>query len=839
MPKSSPIKTSFNAGELSPLIEGRVDIGKYANGCSLMENMIPSVQGPAVRRGGTKYVAPVNSVGLGANKVWLSKFEFSNTQSFVLEWSHNLLRFYFNRGVLQSAGVDYTIVSPYAASDLTTSNGTFALDMVQSGDVVYIAHPSYPLKKLSRLSNTNWTITDVDFTNGPFKTMNTTKANTIYASGQTGSVTLTASTSTFTAAMVGQLIYLEPSDLSYIAPWYAGQEFAHPENPASPARYRRSNGKTYLCSDGWGGASGATKFVRCGGDVPIHTSGVQADGDGQPINGTNCEHSGISWQYVDQGRGVLKITGYTSATQVTATVQGNDPLPSAFCNLTATGTTAAANAVITAISSTQRLCAGMVVTGSTIPANATIKSVDSLTQITLNTGVGVTVGAGTTLTFRQPTWRYAFGFFNATDGYPSKVAFFRERLALARGQTINFSCAGDFENFNKYDTAGQVVADRAIQITISSDQSNDIKWLAPSQALIIGTAGGEFTCSESSTTDAFAPNNVKIDQQTSDGSAATPPARVNFSTIFVQRSGKKIVESQFNIQQNGYLATDLTVLADHITKGGVYQIAWHREPYRVLWAVRTDGQLLGFTFNKEQDVTGWHRHIIGGSFGSGSAVVECVTTIPSPDGTRDDLWMIVKRTINGSTVRYVEYLNPEYAIGDTQASAFYVDGGLTYSGAAATTLSGLNHLEGQTVQVLVNGATHPNCVVTSGAISLQVAATAASVGLAYVSNIRTQRIEAGAADGTSQGKTKRINKCVIRLYNTLGCFIGTSSSNLTEIQFRTGSTPMDQAPPLFTGDKLVEFVGDYDFDGYIYIKQPYPLPMTVVALMPQLHTFDR
>jgi hypothetical protein len=317
------------------------------------------------------------------------------------------------------------------------------------------------------------------------------------------------------------------------------------------------------------------------------------------------------------------------------------------------------------------------------------------------------------------------------------------------------------------------------------------------------------------------------------------PVRVGYSVLMTQASGRKVKEVSYNFQQNGYVTADLTALAEHVTRTGIQQTVWHREPYVAMWAVRTDGQLLGFTFNREQDVVGWHRHILGGAFSTGNAVVESVCVIPSPDRDHDELWLIVKRTINGTTKRYVEYLESEYADGDLQADAFYVDCGATYSGAPATTISGLSYLEGQTVQVLADGAAHPDRVVTSGAITLQLSASKVQVGLGYVSTLQTNRINAGAADGTAQGKTKRINKMVLRFYNTLGAKAGPDENNLDELNFRTGSDLMDQPPPLFTGDKLMEWPSGYDFDGYIMVRQEQPLPMTVVAIMPQLHTFDR
>ena len=215
MPKASPIRSAFNAGELSPLVEGRVDVAKYQNGTRVCENFIPSVQGPAVRRPGTRYVAEVKA---SAKRTWLYRFEFNVTQSFILEFGDQHIRFYTNHGQVQSGGAPYEIVSPYTEADLTDTDGTFTLDMVQTGDVIYIAHPSYPLKKLSRLGNTNWTIANVDFVNGPFKDQNTNKSVTVYASAITGSVTLTASSSLFNAAHVGALFYIEPKDLAQIKP---------------------------------------------------------------------------------------------------------------------------------------------------------------------------------------------------------------------------------------------------------------------------------------------------------------------------------------------------------------------------------------------------------------------------------------------------------------------------------------------------------------------------------------------------------------------------------------------------------------------------------------------
>jgi hypothetical protein len=221
----------------------------------------------------------------------------------------------------------------------------------------------------------------------------------------------------------------------------------------------------------------------------------------------------------------------------------------------------------------------------------------------------------------------------------------------------------------------------------------------------------------------------------------------------------------------------------------------------------------------------------------GIAVVESVATIPG-DLDEDQVWFIVKRTINGSTTRYVEYMSG-FDFGSDITNAFYVDSGLTYSGTAATSISGLNHLEGQTVSILADGAAHADKVVSSGAVALDRSVTKAHIGLSFSSKLETLRIDAGSAMGSSQGKNKRIGEVTVRLFRTVGMKIGTSSTQLDTVPFRSTSDTMDKALSLFTGDKAVEFNGGYDDDATITIIQDLPLPMSILAIFPTLSVFDR
>jgi hypothetical protein len=226
------------------------------------------------------------------------------------------------------------------------------------------------------------------------------------------------------------------------------------------------------------------------------------------------------------------------------------------------------------------------------------------------------------------------------------------------------------------------------------------------------------------------------------------------------------------------------------------------------------------------------------SFGDGNAVVESVASI-SGELNEDELWVIVKRTINGATKRYIECF-AQFDFDETTPTDFrFLDSHLTYSGSATTTLSGLDHLEGQTVSILADGATHPNKVVSSGSITLDRNTEKAVVGLSYDSVLQTMRIEGGAAEGTSQGKTKRISKVVLRLFETVGVKVGPSLDNLEAIPFRTSSDPMDTPVSTFiAGDKEIEFNDDFNSDGFIFIKQDQALPCSILAIYPTLVTSD-
>ena len=713
----APAQTSFNAGELSPLLKGRPTLDKYRNGCETLENFIPQIQGPARKRPGTRFVAEVKD---SADATRLIPFEYSTTQAYVLEFGDLYIRFYLDGGVVESSpGVPYEIVSPYTSAQLA------ALEYAQSADVIYITHPDHPPYKLARASALSWTITAVTFNWPPFNDENV-GTTTLTASAVTGNITLTASASLFVAADVGSYFKISEVSASKYNQWTTGVSYS-------------SGDIVYYLGNIY--QSGTT--AAAGSRPPIHTSGAESDG-------------AVTWTFLHDGAGYAQVTAYTSATLVNATV---------IKRLPATA-----------------------LTGST---------------------------------------RWAEGAWSARRGYPHAVTFYEDRLWFAgstsKPQTLWASVSGDYEN-HKYGTND----DDALNYTINTQDMNTIEWLAPTKVLAIGTANGEFTLSATQISDPVTPTNVKITPQTTFGSATdVKPLRVGSVILFLQRAGRKLREYAYQFDTDSFVAPNMNVLADHITESGVLELAYQQEPSQIVWAPRTDGVLTGMTYERTEDVVGWHRHTIGGG------IVESAVTVPHWDGDQDVLWLIVRRTIDGSTVRYVEYVE-KYM---TDEYAFFVDCGLTYDGSPVTAISGLDHLEGEEVAVLVDGAVHPNRTVSAGAINLQLAGSVVNVGLPYTATIKTMPIDIATNAGTSFIDEKRAHKIVMQLYQTgPGLWYGPSAAEMDEYAVRSSRDAMDNPVPLFTGfTEALPWPSGSERGPQLMIQHRLPLPCTVVALIPELN----
>lgn len=809
MARVSSIITNFRTGEISPKLEGRIDLQKYNEAAQTVNNMLVFPSGGVTRRPGT-YFAGRTKAG-GNNKVRLMNFEYSDEQAYVLEFGQNYIRFYKDGGLLTEAttaitgitqanpgvvtavghgltnadrifisgvsgmtqvnnlewqvnvltadtfelrgalffsGVDTTGFDAYVSGGTVgkivevatsyTDTQVFEINHAQSADVLYLAHKDHAPAKLTRTTATSFTLADIDFVDGPYLDENDT-STTLYASAQTGSVTITASASLFTSDDVGRYIrFREVLEIEHDE-WAASTSYANNVT----VRY---NGHVYKQVTGSTQTSGNTP--------PVHLEGDE-------------QYGAIIWRYEHDDTGYVEITGFTSATQVTASVKTD--------------------------------------------AIGIAKLPDHV------------IGSG------NATKKWSLGAFGGDQGFPRAVGFYEQRLYFAgttgQPQTIFGSVSADFENH----TPG-TEDDDAVNLTIASDQVNVIRHLLPARFLQILTTSAEFTLSGGTGATPVTPTNVNVLRETTFGCSEVRPLRAGNSTILIQKGQEKVKEITFDLDTDGLLGIDLTILADHIPRGGLTDMVWQQEPELIVWFVHSDGRLVGLTYDRANAAIGWHDHDLGGG-----GVVESITAIPS--GSEDQVYVAVKRSINGVTVRHIEYLKP-IEFGDDVGDAFYLDSGLTYDGSATTTISGLNHLNGATVSILADGATHADKTVTDGKVTLDRSASKVHIGFGYTSTVETLRMEAGADDGVAQGKIKRIHGVTARFFKTVGAELGPDTDNLDRLPFRDSSMNMDEAVPLFTGDKEIYFPSGYETDARVVVRQSQPLPMTVLAIMRRSNTFD-
>lgn len=419
----------------------------------------------------------------------------------------------------------------------------------------------------------------------------------------------------------------------------------------------------------------------------------------------------------------------------------------------------------------------------------------------------------------------------AAGNYPQRVAFYEDRLVLAatpnEPNTAWFSKTGAHANF----TIG-TAADDAMKIVARTGQVNAIQWMVEDKLLQFGTTAATRTLGGTGDT-ALEPENISQRRHTTDGSSSVQPVQTGAVTVFVGDKKRRLREFVYSFENDRFLAPDLTLLSEHILKAQVTEIAYAQDPFPVIWCALGNGELAGCTYDSDFKIAGWHRHRIGGDAGQGWGEVESIAAIPGVD--HDELWMVVKRTIDGSTKRYIEFLTQPFD--DellSKEDAFQVDSGLLYAGAAADTFTGLGHLEGETVAILADGALDPVQEVNGGSISLQGgrAVTKASIGFGYTATARSLRLGVANDEGTVLGQSSSIGRVVVDVQASLLTKAGATLEALEVVVQRDGADPMNSSPPLFTGSREVIIDDDWETAGQVYLVQDVPLPATIRALTP-------
>lgn len=613
----------------------------------------------------------------------------------------------------------------------------------------------------------------------------------------------------YTEAMLFDIGYVQGADTMFLA---------HQELPIH--RLRRVTNNEWTLSE--------APFVTVPFDETGHKPAVNLTlSDATAGTGRTATASGSVWLAADVGReiwygtGVAVITAVGSATVATVTIRtdfGGASIPASAWRLTGSPQTTCKPDKKEPVGDTLTLTLSAAGwrnedAGKWVRINRGIVQVTSISSATVANGV-IKSALDSDIGAITNSWSLEGEVWSAENGYPGAVTLHEQRLVCGGSpeypQTVWMSRIGEYLNFEL-----GTKDDDAMSFTVSSDQINPIEHLGQVRTLIALTYGGEFTLS-GGVEKAIAPTNIQVKNQSTYGCNRVRPCRIGNELYFAQRANRKIRAMAYRYDTDAYSAPDVSVLSEHLTESGVVDMAYQQEPESVMWLVRADGALASVTVDREQDVIGWASHTTDGAY-------ESVATVPVAGG--EEAWLVVKRHVNGSDVRYIERFD----------TSLYTHSAVTASDVDGRAIwGGLGHLEGREVDVVADGVVMQRATVTGGEITLSRNAMAVEIGLPYTTSVRTLRPEVGAPGGSSQGNSMSVREVTLRFLDTIGCRL-----NGDVIAFRDfGQGVLDQPSALFTGDHRLEQLGWSREEAEMLIEQRQPLPFHLLCVILKLTIND-
>lgn len=799
------VQNAFTAGEWSPRLRGRSDMRDYYNSAYRIKNMLVSTLGGLVSRPGTQFA------GEGKNpedKIRLIPFRFNVEQNYVIELGNFYARFYRARGQVTDGSITVTNITAASPGVVTaTSHGLSNGDQVLIDGVVGMEEINGRMLTVANAATNTFEIID-------------TSGFTAYSSGGT-LYPVYEITTPWGIADVFDLVFKQSADVLYLThEGYVPQQISRTSDTSwSIADYESGDGP-YLDQN-----TSAVTMNPSGTSGSITITASSATFVSTDVGRKIRIFSGSQWGYAT-------ITAYTSSTQVSATV---------------------------------------------------------------NSSFGAT-GAVT-------TWR--LGAWGDTTGYPRTVTLFQQRLVFGgnRNQpsTVWGSKSNDYTDHAPSETDGTVLSSNGFVFTIADNQVNAIRWMSPGETLLlIGTSDASHKAyggNSAGALVAITPANIAVGLATSYGNAKSVRVKRVGSMLFALQNSRRVLRGlQYNARVAAYEGKNSSIKAEHLLRGGISDFDLQEEIDTIGWMVNDDGLLIGFTYEDQEEINAYHQHALGGS-----GIVESIAVIPSPIETeKNDVWLSVKRTVNGTVRRYIEYMGPMFDP-DTQYQdeAFYVDSGLTYNGFLSGTLtpgaitgagvtftassgvfsssdvglkllhiedgvikgralitgytsanvvtatvevdfeslspiasgswalakkafSGFGHLEGFTVQALVDGADHPDKTVINGIVTLDDFFGKVHIGLGFDSEVISMSPEDPRA-GTIRGSVEKVSDVKVRVYKSASFEMGIFGKRLYEVSQRDFSDIMDRAPNNYTGFVKLPGSSGFGTDQQIHLRQSRPL----------------
>lgn len=681
-----------------------------------------------------------------------------------------------------------SIATPWATADLDT------IQYDQSGDVIFVACKDQKQKRIERRSDSMWSVVDYRAFDGPF--VGQTAPIKLKPAANTGRTTLTANQAFFKSTHVGGLFRL----------FHDGQNFRH----------------------------------DIGGEA-VYTDPIRVSG----VDGTN---------YFERSFGVTIAGTWVGTLNVERSIQGDDIGFGEYPRDASAATTSdiTGNATYANEDEDDSLVVwyrvgfqpGNYTSGTAEITFAYVFGGDyGLARVTAYTSSTV-VDVEVLRPFRGTGYvdNWSEGAWTGAQGYPTSVAIHEGRLWWFAGAQIWGSVSDDFESYDQENTD----EDGPIIRTIGQGPVDNVNFAASLNNLVIGTDGAEIVLRASSVDEPMTPTNFTIKTISTYGSKANFPAvKIDETALFVHRSGKHLLEIAPGQARSGYVTTDLTLAVPDLLSAGVVSIGVQRYPETRVHCVLDDGTVAILTYDQAENLRSWVT-LSTGTAGVPSEV-ERVAVLPGP--TEDLVYYIVKRTVNGSEVRYLEkFALLSECVGGTLNKQ--LDSFITF-GSGTSTLTGLSHLNGEAVYVWRDGNVveesdgaggyQPKAyTVSGGSITIDAArTTGAVVGLAYTARFKSAKLAYAAGGGTAINQRKRVPELGLLLGNThhRGLKSGSDFTTMNNLPQVVGGAEVATGTIHSSFDEpMIPLEGTWDTDARLCLLGTAPYPATVKAVVVGVQT---
>lgn len=754
---SNPIYISqlaFTTGEVSPDVSSRFDLEQYKSALLEAENVVIRPYGAVAKRQGSQYVGQVK---YSDKPTRLFEFTTNTNNSFMLEFGHLYIRVWRNG--------EYTnleINTPFEDEIIND------LNIIQSGDVMFICSGKYPIQTLSRYSDTDWRMSAYKLTEQPYDEINTDNGHTLTVNGDT----ITSTKDLFTQDMVGSVAQIA----YYIEAVHTTQSGEAVEKKYGVGRFSKREKAVYNNIDynverfstdvelSW-------KFTTHGtweGTVKIQIS----NNDGQTWKDYRTYTSNKDYNVTDSG----KIEAGARLKYISDIKSG-----SVNCDL----------------SILPFMQYGVV----------EIVSVENSKTAKVNILNGIKEG--------EPSHQWKLGSWNRCNGYPKLCTFYQDRFVVAatnkKPNYIWMSRTGDYPNFGVEKVEGTITDDSAITLPVINRKMCEIRHLVPANDLIILTSGNEWIVSGDKT---ITPTNCNLKTQTQRGALSCEPQFIGNRCVFVQERGGTVRDMGYSYESDNYTGQDLTLFVKTRVRGYLtITSAYAQDPDSIIYYIRNDGEINCLTYIPEQKVYGWSHFVTNGKYLYCESVSE---------GEQDSIYILVERTLQGKKVKCIERMVPLYSDDVNVFLDCYVE----FKSSNAIDSINIPHLSGQTVQVVIDDNQQQDVVVPDdGLLQLNVSGSHIKIGLPFTSKIRVPSVEMQMQDGTLQGRVATVSRVVLRMYKSFGGKVGHTFDRMDDITLPPNELFTGDKPVI-----LPKMGVNYSIDTSICIKHSDPFPFNLLSI---------